>query len=81
MIISVDRLDYIKGVPQKLRALETFLTRYPEWIGNLVLMQVAVPTRQDVEEYQSLQAEVNELVGRINGKHGKSIARYLENVK
>lgn len=70
LIISVDRLDYIKGVPQKLRALETFLTRYPEWIGNLVLMQVAVPTRQDVEEYQSLQAEVNELVGRINGKHG-----------
>lgn len=70
LIVSVDRLDYIKGVPQKLHALETFLNRYPEWVGKVVLMQVAVPTRQDVGEYQSLQAEVNELVGRLNGKHG-----------
>jgi len=70
LIVSVDRLDYIKGIPQKLHALETFLSRYPEWVGKVVLMQVAVPTRQDVEEYQSLQAEVNELVGRLNGKHG-----------
>ncbi|KAB8069157.1 alpha, alpha-trehalose-phosphate synthase 2 (trehalose-6-phosphate UDP-glucose phosphate glucosyltransferase) tpsB [Aspergillus leporis] len=70
LIVSVDRLDYIKGVPQKLHALETFLTQYPEWVGKVVLMQVAVPTREDVEEYQSLKAEVNELVGRLNGKHG-----------
>ena len=70
LIVSVDRLDYIKGVPQKLHALETFLCRYPEWVGKVVLVQVAVPTRQDVEEYKSLQAEVNELVGRLNGKHG-----------
>jgi trehalose-6-phosphate synthase len=70
LIVSVDRLDYIKGVPQKLKALEAFLTQYPEWVGKVVLMQVAVPTREDVEEYQSLKAEVNELVGRLNGKHG-----------
>jgi trehalose-6-phosphate synthase len=70
LIVSVDRLDYIKGVPQKLRALETFLSRYPEWVGKLVLMQVAVPTREDVREYQSLQTEVNELVGRLNGNYG-----------
>lgn len=70
LIVSGDRLDYIKGLPQKLHALETFLARYPEWVGKVVLMQIAVPTRQDVEEYQSLRAEVNELVGRINGKHG-----------
>ena len=70
LIVSMDRLDYIKGVPQKLHALETFLIRHPEWVGKVVLMQVAVPTRQDVAEYQSLEAEVNELVGRINGKHG-----------
>lgn len=68
--MGVDRLDYIKGVPQKLHALEVFLTEHPEWIGKIVLVQVAVPSRQDVEEYQNLRAVVNELVGRINGRFG-----------
>jgi trehalose 6-phosphate synthase len=71
LMVGVDRLDYIKGVPQKLHALEVFLTDHPEWIGKVVLVQVAVPSRQDVEEYQNLRAVVNELVGRINGKFGK----------
>ncbi|KAF7520531.1 hypothetical protein G7054_g12736 [Neopestalotiopsis clavispora] len=70
LIVGVDRLDYIKGVPQKLHALEVFLTKHPEWIGKIVLVQVAVPSRQDVEEYQNLRAVVNELVGRINGRFG-----------
>ncbi len=70
LMVGVDRLDYIKGVPQKLHALEVFLTEHPEWIGKVVLVQVAVPSRQDVEEYQNLRAVVNELVGRINGKFG-----------
>lgn len=70
LIVGVDRLDYIKGVPQKLHALEVFLAEHPEWVGKIVLVQVAVPSRQDVEEYQNLRAVVNELVGRINGKFG-----------
>ncbi|KAH9031780.1 alpha-trehalose-phosphate synthase TPS1 subunit [Lactarius pseudohatsudake] len=70
VIVGVDRLDYIKGVPQKLHALELFLTQHPEWIGRVVLVQLAVPSRQDVEEYQNLRATVNELVGRINGRFG-----------
>lgn len=70
IIVGVDRLDYIKGVPQKLHAFEVFLTENPEWIGKVVLVQVAVPSRGDVEEYQSLRATVNELVGRINGRFG-----------
>jgi trehalose 6-phosphate synthase len=70
VIVGVDRLDYIKGVPQKLHALEVFLTEHPEWIGKVVLVQVAVPSRGEVEEYQNLRAVVNELVGRINGKFG-----------
>ncbi|RPB17751.1 glycosyl transferase [Morchella conica CCBAS932] len=70
LIVGVDRLDYIKGVPQKLHALEVFLTEHPEWIGKVVLVQVAVPSRGDVEEYQNLRAVVNELVGRINGRFG-----------
>ncbi|KAI6155740.1 glycosyltransferase family 20 protein [Pisolithus tinctorius] len=70
LIVGVDRLDYIKGVPQKLHALELFLSQHPEWIGKVVLVQLAVPSRQDVEEYQNLRSTVNELVGRINGRFG-----------
>jgi trehalose-6-phosphate synthase len=78
LIVGVDRLDYIKGVPQKLHALEVFLTEHPEWIGKIVLVQVAVPSRQDVEEYQNLRAVVNELVGRINGKFGKFVIQEMD---
>jgi len=46
------------------------LTQHPEWIGKVVLIQLAVPSRQDVEEYQNLRSTVNELVGRINGRFG-----------
>ncbi|KAL2911543.1 Trehalose-6-P synthase/phosphatase complex synthase subunit [Polyrhizophydium stewartii] len=70
VLVGVDRLDYIKGVPQKLHAFELFLSRHPEWIEKVVLVQVAVPSREDVEEYQHLQQVVNELVGRINGRFG-----------
>ena len=57
-------------MPQKLHAFELFLSKHPDWVGKLVLVQVAVPTRQDVEEYQNLRAVVNELVGRIHGRYG-----------
>ena len=70
VLVGVDRLDYIKGVPQKLHALEIFLAQHPEWHEKVVFVQVAVPSRQDVEEYQHLQSIVNELVGRINGRFG-----------
>ncbi|KAG8833992.1 Trehalose-6-P synthase/phosphatase complex synthase subunit [Serendipita sp. 399] len=70
LIVGVDRLDYIKGVPQKLTALELFLEQHPEWVGKVVLIQLAVPSRGDVEDYQNLRATVNELVGRINGRFG-----------
>lgn len=70
VIVGVDRLDYIKGVPQKLHAFEVFLTEHPEMVGKVILIQLAIPSRGDVEEYQNLRASVNELVGRINGKFG-----------
>ncbi|KAE9401468.1 alpha,alpha-trehalose-phosphate synthase t [Gymnopus androsaceus JB14] len=56
--------------PSKTHALELFLAQHPEWIGKVVLVQLAVPSRQDVEEYQNLRSIVNELVGRINGRFG-----------
>lgn len=70
VIVGVDRLDYIKGVPQKLHALETFLHQHPEWVGKVVLVQLAIPSRQDVEEYQNLRSMTEQLVGRINGQFG-----------
>ena len=70
-MVGVDRLDYIKGVPQKLRAFELFLHNHPECVGSVVMIQIAIPTRGNVEEYRNLRALVNELVGRINGKFGK----------
>ncbi|KAJ1949185.1 Trehalose-6-P synthase/phosphatase complex synthase subunit, partial [Linderina pennispora] len=70
VVVGVDRLDYIKGVPQKLLAFEELLARHPEYVGRVVLVQVAVPSRGDVEEYQQLIVSVSELVGRINGRFG-----------
>ncbi|ORX62168.1 hypothetical protein DM01DRAFT_1403862 [Hesseltinella vesiculosa] len=70
LIVGVDRLDYIKGVPQKMHALEVFLSEHPEWVGKVVLVQLAIPSREDVEEYQQLRSTINELVGRINGQYG-----------
>ena len=68
--VGVDRLDYIKGVPLKLHAFENMLACHPELRSEIVLIQVAVPSRVDVEDYKTLIQSVNELVGRINGKYG-----------
>ena len=70
IMVGVDRLDYVKGVPQKLRAFELFLKDHPASVGSVVLIQIAVPSSGDVEEYQNLRSLVNELIGRINGKYG-----------
>ena len=77
VMVGVDRLDYIKGLPQKLQALETLLSNHPELVGSVVLVQIAIPTRGEVEEYQNLRVMVNELVGRINGKFGDSTLPWL----
>ena len=69
VILGVDRLDYMKGIEQKLRGYEEFLNVYPEWAGNCVLVQLAVPSRGDVKEYQRLRRHVHELVGEISGSH------------
>jgi len=70
VLLGVDRLDYIKGMPHKLLGLELFLSHHPEWRGYVTLIQIGVPTREDVDEYQKLGEQVNELVGRINGTYG-----------
>ncbi|KAG2815510.1 Alpha,alpha-trehalose-phosphate synthase [UDP-forming] A [Phytophthora cactorum] len=70
IIIGVDRMDYIKGIPHKLLAMERFLSLYPERCKDVVLIQIGVPSRTGVQEYQHLAASVNEMVGRINGRFG-----------
>jgi trehalose 6-phosphate synthase/phosphatase len=70
VMLGVDRLDMIKGIPQKLLAFEKFLEEHPAWRDQVVLVQIAVPSRTDVPEYQRLRSMVHEVVGRINGKYG-----------
>jgi len=69
VIAGVDRLDYTKGIPQKLLAFEELLATHPELREQVVMVQVASPSRTGVAEYQDLKREVDELVGRINGKY------------
>lgn len=68
LILSIDRLDYTKGIANRIRAFEYFLEKYPEYIGKVRLVMLAVPSRSDVPQYQLLKKEIDELVGRINGK-------------
>ncbi|KAJ6894110.1 alpha,alpha-trehalose-phosphate synthase [Populus alba x Populus x berolinensis] len=70
VMLGVDRLDMIKGIPQKILAFEKFLEENPVWRDKVVLLQIAVPTRTDVPEYQKLTSQVHEIVGRINGRFG-----------
>ncbi|PTX18798.1 trehalose 6-phosphate synthase/phosphatase [Pontibacter mucosus] len=69
IILSIDRLDYSKGIPQRLRAFELFLEKYPEFHDKVTLLMLVVPSRDAVEKYKELKEEVDELVGRINGKY------------
>lgn len=69
IIIGVDRLDYTKGIPEKLLAFEELLKTSPRWRERCVLLQVAAPSRESVDEYQQLKRRVDELVGRINGRY------------
>jgi len=70
IILSIDRLDYTKGIPQRLEAFETFLEKYPRYREKVTLVLVVVPSRISVEYYMALKKQIDELVGRINGKYG-----------
>jgi trehalose 6-phosphate synthase/phosphatase len=70
IILGVDRLDYTKGIPEKLLAFEDLLENFPSWRRECVLIQIAAPSRTDVDKYQALKRQVDELVGRINGRYG-----------
>ncbi|MDP3919925.1 MAG: bifunctional alpha,alpha-trehalose-phosphate synthase (UDP-forming)/trehalose-phosphatase [Candidatus Omnitrophota bacterium] len=70
VILSVDRLNYTKGVINRLQAYELFLERHPEWHGQVILVMKVVPSRIGVEHYRQMKKKIDELVGSINGRFG-----------
>ena len=70
LLLSVERLDYTKGVPQKLAAIRHFLERCPDQRNDVVFVIIAVPSRRGIEEYDHLTEEVQREVGAINGALG-----------
>jgi len=70
IIVSIDRLDYTKGIIERLEAFDLFLSENPKYKGEVTLIMVAVPSRTGVADYQVLRERLEHLVGRVNGEHG-----------
>jgi trehalose 6-phosphate synthase/phosphatase len=70
VILSVDRLDYTKGIDNRLEGFQTFLETYPSWRGKVVLIMIVVPSRVDLEHYEMMKNQIEGLVGKINGRFG-----------
>ncbi|MCK4859986.1 MAG: bifunctional alpha,alpha-trehalose-phosphate synthase (UDP-forming)/trehalose-phosphatase [Candidatus Omnitrophica bacterium] len=70
IILSIDRLDYTKGIIQRLEAFDSFLEKNPKYQKKVVFILVVVPSRTRVEHYRLLKKQVDEFVGKMNGKYG-----------
>lgn len=68
-VLGVDRLDYSKGIPEKLKGFQRCLERFPDLRERISLHQIVVPSRESVEQYQALKGEIELLISRINGKY------------
>ncbi|HCU25078.1 MAG TPA: bifunctional alpha,alpha-trehalose-phosphate synthase (UDP-forming)/trehalose-phosphatase, partial [Deltaproteobacteria bacterium] len=64
------RLDYTKGILNRLRAYELFLEKYPEWRKKVTLLLILVPSRTPIELYQEMKKQIDEIIGKINGRFG-----------
>jgi len=73
--VGIERFDYTKGIIDRLRAVDAFLTRHPEWKGRFVFVQVAAPTRSKLSAYSALQTEAAQLTGEVNARHGSESYR------
>ena len=71
-ILGVDRLDYTKGIIERVRGYERFLEKYPEYIEKVTLFQILMPSRKDSDEYKNLKDELEREVGRVSGRFGTS---------
>jgi trehalose 6-phosphate synthase len=72
MIIGVDRLDYSKGIQNRLEAFERFLGTYPEWRDNVTYLQITPKSRSEIPEYSDMERNVSSTVGRVNGQYGEA---------
>src|SRR5690606_29345820 len=79
--IGVDRLDYSKGLPEKLKALDFLWERYPEFRGRFTFVQVAVPSRTAIEAYDELTHKVERQVKEINDRYGTEDWRPIHLIK
>ena len=70
IVFGVDRLDYTKGIPDRIRAFERLLARHPDWRERVVFVQVGAPSRDQLTKYRALSAEVDEIVHEVNGRYG-----------
>lgn len=70
LILSIDRLDYTKGIPQRLRAFELFLEMFPQYLEKVTFIVQAVPSGETTRYFFELKSKVDEMVGRINGNYG-----------
>src|SRR3546814_13290078 len=69
LIVGVDRLDYSKGLEERFLGYERFLKDHPGYHRNVVLVQIAPPSREDVENYRAIRAKLDSLAGPINGEY------------
>jgi trehalose 6-phosphate synthase len=69
LVLGVDRLDYTKGIPERLKSFRLLLGRFPELRGHITLVQVVVPSREEIPNYKHLRREVELLVSQINGEY------------
>jgi trehalose 6-phosphate synthase/phosphatase len=70
LILSIDRLDYTKGILNRLKAFDMLLAMFPEWRGKVVLLLVVAPSRREISYYGQIKHSIDEWVGRINGTYG-----------
>jgi trehalose 6-phosphate synthase len=69
--IGVDRLDYTKGIPERVAAIDRVLEDRPEWRGRFTFVQIGVPSRSDVPAYMEIDAEIDDQIARVNIRHGR----------
>jgi trehalose 6-phosphate synthase/phosphatase len=70
LLLTIDRLDYSKGIPGRIKAFDLFLSQNPNYLEKVSMIMIVVPSRDTVKEYKRLKEEVDELVGKVNGQHG-----------
>ena len=67
--LGVERIDYTKGIVERIQAIDRFLEKYPQYIGKFVFIQIAAPSRTHIKRYHDLMGEIDELIDKVNWKH------------